>query len=84
MKGFLSFLGITLITVAFGSILLLFYGNPLEELKNQERQQAYQEMRAYHSTEAEYNSISKLAAQHAEESSYFPEGQVCTRLSFDQ
>lgn len=84
MKGFLSFLGITLITVAFGSILLLFYGNPIEELKNQERQQAYQEMRAHHSVVAENNSTLNLLAQRAEEPFYFPDGQVCTRLSFGQ
>ena len=49
MKGFLSLLGITLIVVAFGLISLSFYGNPLEELKSQQRMQAYIETRQNHS-----------------------------------
>lgn len=48
MKGFLSLLGITLIVVAFGLISFSFYGNPLEELKSQQRMQAYIETRQNH------------------------------------
>ena len=54
MKGFLSLLGITLIVGAFGLILFSFYGNPLEELKSQERMYAYNETRQNHSA-AEMN-----------------------------
>lgn len=52
MKGFLSLLGITLIVIAFGLISLSFYGNPLEELKSQERMQVYIETRQNHSADA--------------------------------
>jgi len=51
MKGFLSLLGITLIVGAFGLILLSYSGNPLEELKSQERLYAYMETRQNHSRE---------------------------------
>ncbi|MDN7246676.1 hypothetical protein QWY16_02050 [Planococcus shenhongbingii] len=51
MKGFLSLLGITLIVGAFGLILLSYSGNPLEELKSQERMYAYMETRQNHPTE---------------------------------
>ena len=84
MKGFLSFLGITLITIAFGSILFSFYGNPLEDLKSQERQLAYQEMRANHSAQADRNTIATLSTKNDEVNIYIEEGQSCTRLSFDQ
>ncbi|RLQ90816.1 hypothetical protein [Planomicrobium sp. Y74] len=84
MKGFLSFLGITLITVAFGSILLLFYGNPLEELKSQERQQAYQEMRTNHFAAADRHAISQLSAKNADDIFFMENGQSCSKVSFDQ
>lgn len=84
MKGFLSFLGITLITIAFGSILFSFYGNPLEDLKSQERQLAYQEMRANQSAQADRNALTALSTQNDEVSIYAEEGLSCTRLSFDQ
>ncbi|ALS79848.1 hypothetical protein ACQKDD_03050 [Planococcus kocurii] len=45
MKGFLSFLGITLIVGACGLILLTFYGNPLEKAISQESMYAYTETR---------------------------------------
>lgn len=61
MKGFLSLLGITLIVGAFGLILLSFYGNPLEELRSEERMYAYIETRQNHSTE-EGNPFQKMAA----------------------
>lgn len=80
MKGFLSFLGITLITVAFGAILFSFYGNPLEDLKSQERQLAYQEMRANHSAQADNNTVSRLSTDNI----HIEDGLSCTRLSFDQ
>ena len=51
MKGFLSLLGITLIVGAFGLILLSYSGNPLEELKSQERFYAYMETRQNHAEE---------------------------------
>ncbi|PSL40454.1 hypothetical protein B0H99_105232 [Planomicrobium soli] len=51
MKGFLSLLGITLIVSAFGLILMIFIGNPLEEWKSDERMYAYIEMRQHHSAE---------------------------------
>ncbi|WP_341202504.1 hypothetical protein LG326_02060 [Metaplanococcus flavidus] len=84
MKGFLSFLGITLITVAFGSILLLFYGNPLEELKSQERQLAYQEMRANSSDDTNRQAISQLSADNADDIFFMEDGQSCSKLSFGQ
>ena len=84
MKGFLSFLGITLITIAFGSILFSFYGNPLEDLKSQERQLAYQEMRANQSAQADRNALAALSTQNDEVNIYAEEGLSCTRLSFDQ
>lgn len=61
MKGFLSLLGITLIVGAFGLILLSFYGNPLEEVRSQERMYAYSETRQNHSTD-EGSSLQKMAA----------------------
>ena len=60
MKGFLSLLGITLIVGAFGLILLSFYGNPLEELKSQERMYTYMETRENHLTEKTTQDIDEL------------------------
>lgn len=60
MKGFLSLLGITLIVGAFGLILLSFYGNPLEELKSQERMYTYMETRENHSIEKTNQDIDEL------------------------
>ena len=65
MKGFLSLLGITLIVGAFGLILLSFYGNPLEEVRSQERMYAYIETRQNHSTE-EGSPLQKMAAPTTE------------------
>ncbi len=52
MKGFLSLLGIMLIVGAFGLILLSFTHTPLEELKKQERMQAYMETRQNHKADS--------------------------------
>jgi len=84
MKGFLSFSGITLITIAFGSILFSFYGNPLEDLKNQERQQAFQEMRANHSAAAGTYTVSNTSTKNGDDNFFMEDAQSCTRLSFDQ
>lgn len=84
MKGFLSFLGITLITVAFGAILLSFYGNPLEDLKIQERQLAYQEMRAKHSASADLHVFSTMSEKDNNGNFIIEDGQSCSWLSFDQ
>ncbi|HSJ36781.1 MAG TPA: hypothetical protein VK945_01035 [Planococcus sp. (in: firmicutes)] len=84
MKGFLSFLGITLITIAFGSILFSFYGNPLEDLKNQERQQAFQEMRANHSAPADTYTVSNLSAKNGDANFYMEDAQSCPRVAFEQ
>lgn len=51
MKGFLSLSGITLIVGAMASILFSFTGNPLEDLKNQERLYTYTEIRENYSNE---------------------------------
>lgn len=51
MKGFLSLLGITLIVGACGLILFSYSGDPLEELKSQERLYAYMETRQNHPKE---------------------------------
>lgn len=84
MKGFLSFLGITLITIAFGAILLSFYGNPLEDLKSQERQLAYQEMRANPSAQADTNKVSATSAKNNSDNFYMDDAKSCNRLSFEQ
>lgn len=84
MKGFLSFLGITLITVAFGAILLSFYENPLEDLKVQERQLAYQEMRANSTASADVNVVSTMSGADRDTNFTIEDGQSCARLSFDQ
>ncbi|WP_255472938.1 hypothetical protein [Planomicrobium sp. CPCC 101079] len=44
-------MGITLIVGAFGLILMIFIGNPLEEWKSDERMRAYIETRQHHSAE---------------------------------
>ncbi|MFD1032217.1 hypothetical protein [Metaplanococcus flavidus] len=84
MKGFLSFLGITLITAACGAILLSFYGNPLEDLKSQERQLAYQEMRANHSVQAEGHMASNLSEENGDIVYQMENGHSCPRLSIDE
>lgn len=84
MKGFLSFLGITLITVAFGSILLLFYGNPLEELKSQDRQQAYEKLRTNATDQADNLSISQLFRDNTAADFFAEDGKSCSQLSFNQ
>lgn len=83
MKGFLSFLGITLITIAFGAILFSFYGNPLEDLKKQERQQVFQEMRANSSASAGNHMTSTSTTKNGDDSYPIQPGQICLRLSFD-
>lgn len=72
MKGFLSLLGITLIVGAFGLILLSFYGNPLEEVRSQERMYAYIETRQNNSTE-EGSPFQKMAAPFNETEIAFSE-----------
>ena len=64
MKGFLSLLGITLIVGAFGLILLSYSGDPLEELKSQERLYAYMETRQNHPVEetASFNTAAVPAS----------------------
>lgn len=84
MKGFLSFLGITLIAMACAAILFSFYGNPLEDLKLQERQLAYQEMRANHSAAAAQHTISQLSIKNSDDTFTIGEGQSCSRASFEQ
>lgn len=81
MKGFLSFLGITLITIAFGAILLSFYGNPLEDLKSQERQLAYQEMRA---NPSDIQMASNQFADNGEYIFQIESGESCPRVAFEQ
>ncbi|TAA72607.1 hypothetical protein [Planococcus salinarum] len=83
MKGFLSFLGITLITIAFGAILFSFYGNPLEDFKKQERQQVFQEMRANPSAPADSHMTSTSTAKNGDDRYSIQSGQSCLRLSFD-
>ncbi|HSI67421.1 MAG TPA: hypothetical protein VK947_08405, partial [Planococcus sp. (in: firmicutes)] len=51
MKGLLSLSGITLIVGAMALILFSFTGNPLEDLKNQERLFTYTEIRENYSNE---------------------------------
>ncbi|WP_033542244.1 hypothetical protein [Planococcus sp. CAU13] len=84
MKGFLSFLGITLITGAFGAILLSFYGNPLEDLKIQERQLVFQEMRANNSASADFRAVSTMSGTNNGDNFIIEDGLSCPRLSFDQ
>lgn len=81
MKGFLSFSGITVISAACGAILLSFYGNPMEDFKSQEREMAYQEMRANHA------DIQMASNQFAENGDYIFEiesGESCPRVAFEQ
>jgi hypothetical protein len=83
MKGFLSLLGITLIVGAFGLILLSYSGNPLEELKSQERLYAYMETRQNHSRE-EANLFSTAAvpvsmAAASQENAYYNFYESCER-----
>lgn len=51
MKGFLSLSGITVIVGAMALILFSFIGNPLEDLRNQERLFTYSEIRENYSIE---------------------------------
>lgn len=83
MKGFLSFFGITLITIACGAILFSFYGNPLEDLKSQERQLAYQEMRANPAAPA-VAMTSQLPAENAGYIYQIEEGTSCPWLAFNE
>ncbi|WP_422122086.1 hypothetical protein DHX103_09650 [Planococcus sp. X10-3] len=84
MKGFLSFLGITLITIACGAILLSFYGNPLEDLKSQERQLAYQEMRANHSAQGDSQMTVKFSAENGGNVYQIEIGNSCPQPSFNE
>ncbi|MFC4711476.1 hypothetical protein [Planococcus dechangensis] len=45
MKGFLSLVTVTLITVFCGLIIMAFYSEPFDNWQNQERLQAYTETR---------------------------------------
>lgn len=66
MKGFLSLLGIALIVGAFGLILLSFSNNPLEELKKQERLNAYMETRQNHTADHEHHlTADSSSAEHS-------------------
>ncbi|RNF39170.1 hypothetical protein EEX84_10740 [Planococcus salinus] len=81
MKGFLSLLGITLIVGAFGLISLSFYGNPLEELKSQQRMQAYIETRQNHSADSAGHSVMPVSTAVTDATmSYFNFTDSCERL----
>lgn len=62
----------------------MFYGNPLEDLKSQERQLAYQEMRTNHSAAADNYAISQLSAKNADDIYFMEDGQSCSKNSFGQ
>lgn len=83
MKGFLSLSGITLIVGAMAMILFSFTGNPLEDLKNQERLFTYTEIRENYSNESSTTSnfsatISKGSTLHESSPLYFASGDSCS------
>ncbi|MDN7229009.1 hypothetical protein QWY22_02140 [Planococcus liqunii] len=85
MKGFLSLLGITLIVGAFGLILLSYSGDPLEDLKSQERLYAYMETRQNHPVEeTALSSTSVVPASTAaagQETQFYNLGASCEQTS---
>ncbi|MBZ5200916.1 hypothetical protein HU147_06765 [Planomicrobium chinense] len=85
MKGFLSLLGITLIVGAFGLILLSYSGDPLEELKSQERLYAYMETRQNHPAEeiAAFSTTAVPAskATPSQENQFYNLDASCERTS---
>lgn len=56
----------------------------MEDLKSQERQMAYQEMRANHSVQADTRTASSRFAENGDYIFQIENGQSCLRGSFDE